>query len=110
MARKYHRMTPARRAALRKAQIASAKKRKRERRRTIAKRTGVAVGVFLGAVGTKQLNKLANSPGAYVKRRRKDINDLRRRAKNYSNKRKQKKNRKLKALPAPYRIQSGPWV
>jgi hypothetical protein len=49
-------MTPARRAALRKAQIASAKKRKR--RRAVV-RTGLGVGVLAGAaVGGDQTRKL----------------------------------------------------
>lgn len=54
MARHY-RMTPARRAALRKAQIASAKKR---RRRKTAAKTALAVGVFgVGALAGSKINK-----------------------------------------------------
>jgi hypothetical protein len=52
MARRRYRMTPARKAALRKAQIASAKKRKRARVKRTAK--GVAGGVLavtMGGVG-----------------------------------------------------------
>ena len=53
---RYYRMTPARRAALRKAQIASAKKRKR--RRAVV-RTGLGVGALAGAaVGGDQTRKL----------------------------------------------------
>ena len=55
---RYYRMTPARRAALRKAQIASAKKRKR--RRSVV-RTSFGVGVLAGAaVGGDQTRKLVS--------------------------------------------------
>lgn len=52
MAYRYHRMTPARRAALRKAQLASAKKRKRNRR--IATGAGVVAVTMAGAGGYKR--------------------------------------------------------
>jgi hypothetical protein len=65
MARRPHRMTPRRRAALRRAQIASARKRRRggstaqkkAHRRKIARRTAiVAGGVVVGGVAAYQIN------------------------------------------------------
>ncbi len=59
-----HRMTAARRAALRKAQKASARKR---RRKQYAKAGLAATGVFAGAVATKRLNKYADNPRLIVR-------------------------------------------
>lgn len=64
MAYRYHRMTPARRAALRKAQLASAKKRKRNRR--IATGAGIVAVTVAGAGGYKRGQKKAKAREARV--------------------------------------------
>ena len=52
--RRRYRMTPARRAALKKAQEASARKRRRKQN---IRRAGVAVGAFGVLTATRQLNR-----------------------------------------------------
>ena len=72
MARKYarraaHRMTPARRAALKKAQLASAKKRSR-RRKIAYGVAGVAAGGTAAYVGYKHSDKITNIAGDMKRR------------------------------------------
>ena len=54
-----HRMTPARKAALRKAQLASARKRRRKQR---VRRASAVAGAIGAVFVTKRLNKYADNP------------------------------------------------
>lgn len=110
MARKRHYMTPKRRAALRKAQAASARKR---RRKQITKRVGVGVGVFAGAVLSRQMNKVADNPFTYIKRTKRDYQESKSELRKFKNGMRRRFTKKRKALPAGslnFTIQSGPWV
>jgi len=99
--RRYHRMTPARRAALRKAQAASARKRKRG---SAGKRVARGIGVFTGLVAARQLNKFADNPFTYVKRTKREYQDAKQSMSGFGRKFKRKKR------SVGFTIQSGPWV
>ena len=107
MARRYHRMTPARRAALRKAQAASARKR---RRGSVSKRAAKGVGIFAGLVAGRQLQKFADNPFTYVKRTKKEFRETRQEFGNFRSSAARKFRRKKKAGSLNFTIQSGPWV
>jgi len=68
MAKRY-KMTPKRRAALKKAQIASAKQRKRNARRRVAKKTGIGAGVGVVALvgGAAAYHKASGSQFVFAK-------------------------------------------
>lgn len=103
-------MTPARRAALRKAQAASARKR---RRRRVAKRVGAGVGIFAGAVISRQINKVADNPFTYIKRTKRDYRETKEELRKFRYAARRRFTKKRKALPAAslnFTIQSGPWV
>lgn len=105
-ARSAYKMTPARRAALKKAQVASARKRRRKATvRKVAKGAGQLGGAFLAAQGARYMS----NPRAMTR----DYADVRDWAKGKSSARKARKN------PAPPRAaqtfssrtyQDGPWV
>lgn len=75
----YHRMTPARRAALRKAQLASARKRKR---RDVARKVGMGVA----ALGAYSVTRYSARWAGDFRQMGKDIRDAKQFARNTSNK------------------------
>ena len=77
----YHRMTPARRKALRKAQLASARKRKR---RDVAKKVGLGVAALSAYSVTRYSARWAGD----FRQMGRDIRDAKQFARNINNKRK----------------------
>lgn len=67
MARRAYRMTPRRRAALRKAQQASARKRRRNNLKAGAKLVGVAAGAIAVGAARHHIQNYAYNPGLAVK-------------------------------------------
>lgn len=94
--RKYYRMTPARRAALRKAQLASARKRKRKER---LQKVAVGVGGFAALAVTRHSIRYAGD----FRNIGKDYRDFKNFAKSTNNKRKKVVN-KVRAKKANIRL------
>lgn len=99
--RSYH-MSPARRAALRKAQLASAKKR---RRRAIAGKVGAGVVAFGGAMAAAQLARWTN-PREVAR----DYKDIKKGVKNLRNRRQSKKAAKATPVIKPVKYKNMTWV
>lgn len=99
--RKYH-MSPARRAALRKAQLASAKKR---RRRAIAGRVGAGVVAFSGAMAAAQLARWTN-PREVAR----DYRDIKKGVKNLKTRRQNKKAVKTASVIKPVKYKNMTWI
>lgn len=96
-----YKYTPRRQAQLRRAQLISARKR---RRRQTARNVGVVVGGVAAVFGTKQLNRWGNNPREIGK----DYRDIKKGMVKFRNSRIAKKARKRS--PMKYTLQSGPWV
>ena len=62
-----YRMTPRRRAALRKAQLASARKRRHHKIKTIAKTAGTVAGGILTSAAIYHANRALTNPRAVAK-------------------------------------------
>lgn len=101
-----HRMTPARKAALRKAQLASARKR---RRRQTVKRAATVVGAIGAVFATKRLNKYADNPRLIGRDYRDAKSAVRNGRSRFKNRKANKRIRKsMKKSGSSF--QYGPWV
>jgi len=105
MAKKY-RMTAARKAALRKAQLASARKRRRSSR---AKKVGAAVGAISLVFATKRLNKYADNP-RLIGRDYRDMKSAVRNGRGRFKNRKANKRIRKTMKKSGNSFQYGPWV
>lgn len=99
--RNYH-MSPARRAALRKAQLASARKR---RRRAIAGKVGAGVLAFGGAMAAAQVARWTN-PREIAR----DYRDVKKGVKNLKNRRQAKKAAKSAPVVKPVKYKNMTWI